>query len=388
MWYVDAKAFGEKYSISAYPTYIFFRSDGEPLHRMTGTSADPKDFLAKAAEALDPNKQYYAQIEKYKLHIHDSSYLKSNLMIALSNADGASAEMIANSYFECIQDKYNPESIDLIMQSTQSSKDKAFTFFLDNTSNIDKIFPGHGIEIKVGAIIVNEEVVPQFESPTSIIDWIKITNKKYPAINATILWNIYLGYENGIVIKELREPIYKISTRDIDWAAISEHIQKICPGYNPDSIITMEKPRYYSSKKMWSLSDQSTLACLKKYGNKLDPFDLNNILWDRVFMESENVELLGIAVDLAKRIVPDLLDTDTLTCATGQSFEHMDTYANLLYKAGKKDQAILWERRALKAAQCDGRFKTDQISFIITIGKMERGENTLVGRSGPFGDYK
>jgi hypothetical protein len=47
----------------------------------------------------------------------------------------------------------------------------------------------------------------------------------------------------------------------------------------------------------------------------------------------------------------------------------IDTYANLLYKAGKRDQAIKWEKKAVKMSNEDKE-------FVNTLRKMERGEKT------------
>ncbi len=53
----------------------------------------------------------------------------------------------------------------------------------------------------------------------------------------------------------------------------------------------------------------------------------------------------------------------------------IDTYANLLYKAGRKEEAILWEEKAVRVAK-----KRDDESGAImyqkVIAKMENGEPT------------
>jgi len=49
----------------------------------------------------------------------------------------------------------------------------------------------------------------------------------------------------------------------------------------------------------------------------------------------------------------------------------MDTYANLLYKMGKKDDAIAWETKAMNASP-EGERKNYQE----TLEKMNKGEKT------------
>ena len=50
---------------------------------------------------------------------------------------------------------------------------------------------------------------------------------------------------------------------------------------------------------------------------------------------------------------------------------YIDTYANLLYKLGKKDEAITWEQKALDLAP-EGEKK----SYEETLDKMKKGEKT------------
>jgi hypothetical protein len=49
----------------------------------------------------------------------------------------------------------------------------------------------------------------------------------------------------------------------------------------------------------------------------------------------------------------------------------IDTYANILYKLGKKDDAIALETKAMGLAG-----DSDKASFLETIDKMKKGEKT------------
>jgi hypothetical protein len=50
----------------------------------------------------------------------------------------------------------------------------------------------------------------------------------------------------------------------------------------------------------------------------------------------------------------------------------MDTYANILYKMGKKDDAITWEQKAADlSASAD-----EKAGYQATIDKMKKGEKT------------
>ena len=49
----------------------------------------------------------------------------------------------------------------------------------------------------------------------------------------------------------------------------------------------------------------------------------------------------------------------------------MDTYANILYKMGKKDDAIAWEQKAIEAAGPQAKYQYENM-----LAKMQKGEKT------------
>ncbi|HLX91695.1 MAG TPA: DUF255 domain-containing protein [Puia sp.] len=391
-WYLDATSIGSTYFINEYPTYLYFGPDGQPLHRVVGaTGSDPMSFIVKAREALDSNQQYYTGIEKSKLHLHDSVFLRHELMTALQLGDVKGSECLSNAYFDCIEDPFNVETINLIRYAMQSSQDRGFQFFLNNLSKLDSTLHEQGMaERTIGKIIENEEIAPLFRNSRSVINWSKIKEtimQKYLAANSAVIQTIYQAYEIDIVNKMLRGPLYHDSTSTPSWNRIVMQIKKKCLAYNPDSIIVMEKPRFYADRKLWSLCDRATIICLKKYGNKLDTYDLNSILWDLVFMRSNNPRLLSIGVKMARRMVPDL--SDTIACRKSEVYNYMDTYANLLYKTGSKKQAILWEQGALRAVESNVRInRSDEVNLKTTITKMQNGERTWVGRTGGSEEFR
>ena len=51
----------------------------------------------------------------------------------------------------------------------------------------------------------------------------------------------------------------------------------------------------------------------------------------------------------------------------------IDTYANLLYKTGKKKLAVQWEEKALKLVK---EKNEDTVGYAETLEKMKKGEKT------------
>jgi thioredoxin-related protein len=391
-WYANAEMLARDYSIEDYPTYLFFSPDGQVVHRVIGaTGKEAKDFIGKAAEALDPQRQYYTVVDSYKTHARDTGFLRHALTLAIQSDDDKNAEHIADAYVDCLSAPYSYEQISLIREALQSSRDRSFALFLHHPAMIDSVLQRpNAAEDRVAKIIANEEVVDSFSRADAIVDWGKIVDGiklKYPAINETMVRVIHETYESEIKHALLKPLLYGEGAPMANWARIAQEIKHKCPGYDPEAIIAKEKPRYFTTKKMWRESDKATLACLNKYGSTMDAYDLNTFLWDYAFMHSTNRGLLLKAVDMSRGTIGDT--TGTSKISYGQS-EYIDTYANLLYKIGEKDKAIAWEKKALEAAEQHNRedLKFDEVNFKVTLSRMQKGEATWVGRSGPRDQYR
>ena len=87
---------------------------------------------------------------------------------------------------------------------------------------------------------------------------------------------------------------------------------------------------------------------------------LNNISW-KVFEEVSDKAMLQNALAWSKRSLE----------LTPQNAGWMDTYANILYKLGQKEEAIAKEEEALSIID-----KKDASGYEETIRKMKAGEKT------------
>lgn len=64
-WYGLADHFTTVYTVNAYPTFLFFDPDGNPVHKAVG-SLDGKGFIQLAADAQNPDKQYYSILKDFQ----------------------------------------------------------------------------------------------------------------------------------------------------------------------------------------------------------------------------------------------------------------------------------------------------------------------------------
>ena len=309
-WYEDAKAIGEQYSVRAYPTFLFFSPDGKIAHRMVG-GGEAEAFIARSKEALDPSKQYYVQLAKYEQGNKDEAFLRSFALTALNAYDAKTAQAVSKEYFDTQKDLFTKDNLDLLAKFTRTSKDKGFAIFLNESAKANKILGKGKSEAIVGGIISNEEIYPKlFKKDAGVPDW-------------------------AVMQSELAAKYPKLA----------------------DELIAKSKVIYYANKKDAENSVNSIVAYMKKYSDKASPMDLNQFAWT-IFESCKDMKCVEEALEWSKR-----------SFAENQDPNFMDTYANLLYKLGRKDEAIAVQEKAVSLAK-------DKKPLEETLNKMKKGEKT------------
>ncbi len=64
-WYKDANEIKQKYSVTSFPTFLFFSPEGELVHKGIGYMHS-SGFIPLADDARTPDRQYYTLIRNYK----------------------------------------------------------------------------------------------------------------------------------------------------------------------------------------------------------------------------------------------------------------------------------------------------------------------------------
>lgn len=309
-WYASAKQIETDYSIRAYPTFLVFAPDGHIVDRQVG-GADADAFVARCAASLNPATQYYTQLDLYKNGKKDTAFLRQLALLALDKYDQTNAAEISKEYLSQQKDLYTPVNLEFIAKFTHSSKDVGFDMFLHHADKVNKVLGAGKAEEKLMGIVANEEVYPQFmKKDGSKPDWTAIQNdltKKYPTI--------------------------------------------------ADELILKTKVQYFNYVKDADNAVASIVAYMKKYGHKADPQALNEYAWT-IFEKCNDMQCIEQALEWSKRSFKD-----------GEIPAYMDTYANLLYKAGKKADALAWEEKAMNKAGTEERK-----NYETTLEKMKKGE--------------
>jgi thioredoxin-related protein len=313
-WYKDAHALMEDYHIRAFPTFLIFTPDGRVVHRMVGSSTTAKEFIARVSQSFDPEKQYYTQLKKYKEGQRDSSFLRRMAIMARDAYDMKNAEAIAKAYFATQKDLFNPGTLALLNDFTTSTKDEGFDVFYHHAAEVDKVLGQGTAEKKVRDILVREYV------------YAKVLGKNAPVVP--------------------------------DWNAVAVPLAAKYP-QEAAEVLSMGKVAYYQSKNDWNHFQVVVVDYMKKYGTEANVQQLNSYAWT-VFQHCPDMNCVTEALDWSKRSFKD-----------NHEPAFMDTYANILYKMGKKEDAIAWEEKARDLSSGDGKK-----GFQDTIEKMKKGEKT------------
>lgn len=309
-WYQDGHDIAEKYGVRAYPTYLIFAPDGQVVHRMVGSRLDSKSFIADVSESFDSSKQYYTLMGQYDKGRRDTAFLHKLAMSCFSAYDLTNGKAVAMDWLGTQSDLLSRDALYLQDAFTKKSTDKYFPTFTDHAADVDKLFGPGFAEAKVR--------------------------------------NVFLVEATAGDAGDNRPP---------DWAAIHAKIAAKLPA-DADELTARVKVTWYLTKKDYPGFEKAIVAYMNAYSSKMSDMELNNIAWS-VFQGCSDMTCVSEVLDWSKRLKDN------------KEPGFMDTYANILYKLGKKDDAIALEAKAISLSP-----DADKASLQETLDKMKKGEKT------------
>lgn len=311
-WYADADAINTAYKVVAYPTFLIFSPKGELVHRIVG-GGDADDFIARAEKALHPETQYYTLLKKYEAGNKSPETLKQLAVVANEAYDNENAGKLASAYLDTQKDLYTKENLEFLGKFTQSSKSKGFQVMLKNPGKVDAILGKGKANAILGGIILQEEVYPGLRDPKADLEaLIAAAKTKYPTVD--------MGQSTDLL-----------------------------------------RVQFFQRSKNWPKFQTAVLAYMDKYGKEVDGSTLNEFAWS-VFENCTDPDCVATALSWSKRSVDE---------TEGKNAAILDTYANLLYKTGKKEEAILTEQKAVSLVAAN-----EKEGYQATLDKMQKGEKT------------
>ena len=310
-WYAEAHAMKTRFGVNVFPTYLYFSPDGQPVHE--GNAAIPvASFIALGEDALNPAKQLFPLVSRFETGDRDTSLCKQIAELTYFS-DHKIAGEAADAYIAQMPDQLTKANLMFICQYTFSVRSRAFHVLLDNLQKAREV---------IGAYTVDMTLI------------------------------------NAIVVDE-SDPFLGKSATSTDWKVLEGYLNKKYPAIAAEAFGRAKDRFYYEGKDYRTYVDCFS-DFYKKYPQLTPMMMLNTRAWD-MFRKSSDKHVLTVALGWSKAC------NDAENNAT-----YKDTYANLCYKLGRKEEAMKWEQDAINmSSDAD-----DKKPFEVVLEKMKKGEAT------------
>jgi len=149
-----------------------------------------------------------------------------------------------------------------------------------------------------------------------------------------------------------------IKKPNFDWTALQKTMKSKFGEIGLETLYSTQM-MYYLAAKDWGNYGKYYALYFEK-ALKRPEYDVNNITWP-LFENVSDPDVLKFACDVVmKYAIEEWYQNDPIS---------WDTYANLLYKIGRKEKAIEWEEKAVTQS------KQDKV-FVETLEKMKHNQVT------------
>lgn len=348
-WYGDVAAINDEYHVNAYPTFIFLSPQGIIIEKQMGFKG-VQDFIALAQNAIvpgkiynDPYADYYRFVSAYKSGKRDYNHYPTMINISNKlNENDFFNQLLKefSSYISTLsrREKYTKERIEMWNQFTFPSNHSVFRFFYRDEKLIDKVMKQKGFANRfVDKTIQHEMVLPFFNDQ----------NKN----TSIVMSGMYLTGKG-----------LSSDTSEADWDKLEQLIQKKYNQTYAERNVVKARVEWYNRHRNWPSYAEYALVLLNKYWSlDLDgPYQVNSFAW-KAFMYSSDREIINGYIQWMDKVVKRIPDFAAA----------LDTYANLLHKAGRTREGIQWETKAMNLVE--ERYKKQYQEII---KKMQRGEPT------------
>ncbi len=289
----DGPSFAQQYKIRSYPTMLFIGSDGSVIHKIVGARR-ALPFIEEGKKGLYDESQLDKLAEQYEGGDRDPAFMRKYINL-LHVSGGPAYQRISSEYFKSLTEETlkEKENLRLIFNQADRLTAKPFKMILENKALFMEEF--------------GED---------------KVANK--------------------IMVTSLRTVKDAINDRDEELFQEVLSTLEANAGEDADIDIYLVKLEYFQGIEKWVEYQQIATEFLNEYEVE-DARLLNTIAWN-FYKNVEDEEGLALAEEWAKTSV-----------RVKSAYHNNDTYASLLYKNGKKAEAIEVAEKAIAIAKMEGK---------------------------------
>lgn len=262
-----------------------------PCQLIAGNSAGIKRILSiNTVAGSDTIKTVDGMLKEYKAGKRDSSLLRDLALGLIKQKQRVLADEVSQVHIKLLKSPLAKSNLEFMSNFNHSITSKGFDCMLKNKDKINEMMGGGWVDFVLSRSIEDTYIQTELNAGKKV-DWEQLSKQ---------LFSRYGEDGNDLVIRAKLNYAFHHD----DWKTFS----------------LMIGPWF---KKMTNQQKFiSTSAC-------------NDFSWS-IFERSNNKKLLGSGLAL----MDYALKTDS-------SAELIDTYANLLYKLGRREEAMIWEKKAV-----------------------------------------
>lgn len=303
-----------EFHISSYPTLLFISPEGDVLQKAAGYQP-ASELIVLAQEALDPNFQYGELLRRFRKGQLECTRIPGFFRRAIEFGDSAEISSIiqvyVGEYLKKVPDAFlhskdNFEIMQYCMEKL-SSEDRIVSWLINHPETADSIMAKKGFS-------------------NGIINYVIFKEEIEPVIRA--------GKKTGTVP---------------NWNLLNKTVSGKYGSSRADKVILKGMSQWFYFKREWESYCAISIERIESGGikdnlNDFTSIEILNSFAYEIFQRSNDEAKLRTALSWSELIAAKITD----------SFPHagdlLDTQAELLYKLGKIDEALVVEDRASKIA--------------------------------------
>lgn len=298
VWRNVARRLGVEYDVNSYPTFLFISPSGNVLHKIIGFQ-DTSRFILLAKNSLNPKKQYYTLMKEYNSSTLESRYLSYLAELNLALGREEIAYKIANEFIDIYYKSkdenvlFTPNNIRFLSVFSKSSKSKALMVIRNNEFWLNTL-TDHDFTQKVSERIVSKEIlVPLLSS----------------------------------FLRQRPEPA---------WDSIFLEVMKSHDVLIAQKYLIIAKTEWFNAMSDWRNYYKSKMKEVLQF-----PFE------HPVFYNNAAFEVFKYSADECELKIALSWVNHALELSGSPPSFILDTKANILYKLGNKEEAIMIESLAV-----------------------------------------
>lgn len=334
-----------KYNVRAYPNFLFINGDGELVHRVIGYH--PADqFLEQAEVAVKKvgDKPLSWFESNYPARRKDPQFMLAYL--DKLESDEKDPSKVLNDYLSDLKPEQQTEEANVLLAAKylHSMEGLPFNLVMNGLKSADKYQASTREALEMSALkLIDEKFSTAVqENDRMLMDKIIGTVRAVRPITAESMVN---GME------------LEFAKAGNDQAAIAKYSERMANDLmkkTPAELKKQDAETFKSIMSSFRQSGQDTTSemfkarvnMLKSASTNAVAGQLNSLAWGYVQSMSDKASWKKALAWSARSL--ELMPTEAAL---------MDTYANLLYKSGKKKKALQYQEMAVKAAPDDESLK-------------------------------